>query len=340
MKYHKISTGTSFEFEAGGSLKSIDIAFHTSDREYRKGEKVVWICHALTANSDPTDWWPTLVGKGKLIDPDKYYIVCVNMLGSPYGSSGPTSINLETGKPYFFSFPMVTVRDIVRATIIVRQYLGIDKIDFLVGSSIGGFQAIEWSIMEPDVIRNVLFMATTSRSSAYLTAYEEAQRMALEADPTFREAKDLHGGAAGLKCARAIALISYRYYDGYNMTQTDEDIDTLFAKRACTYQQYQGEKFIRRFDAYSYWYLAYSLDSHNIGRGRGGVEKALGMIRAKSTVISIDNDCVFPSKDMKIMASHIPGADFHEISSRFGHDGFLLETEQITALIEPVLNAI
>ncbi|MBO7522411.1 MAG: homoserine O-acetyltransferase [Bacteroidales bacterium] len=340
MKFHKISTDTSFEFEAGGSLESIDIAFHTSDREYKEGEKVVWICHALTANSDPTLWWPSLVGKGKLIDPDKYYVVCVNMLGSPYGSSGPASTNPKTGKPYFFDFPMVTVRDIVKSTIIVRKYLGIKKVDFLLGSSIGGFQAIEWAIMEPDVIKTALFMATTSRSSAYLTAYEEAQRMALEADPTFREAKSLKGGAEGLKCARAVALISYRYYDGYNLTQTDQDVDTLFAQRACTYQQYQGEKFIKRFDAYSYWYLAYSLDSHNIGRHRGGVEAALGMIKAKSTVISIDNDCVFPSKDVKIMAASIPGADFHEISSRYGHDGFLIETDQITALIEPLLNAI
>lgn len=340
MKFHKITTDTSFEFEAGGSLESIDIAFHTSDREYREGEKVVWICHALTANSDPSDWWPTLVGKGKLVDPDKYYVVCVNMLASPYGSSGPASTNPKTGKPFYFDFPKVTVRDIVNATILVRKHLGIEKVDFLLGSSIGGFQALEWAIMEPEVIKNALFMATTSRSSAYLTAYEEAQRMALEADPTFREAKDLHGGAAGLKCARAIALISYRYYDGYNLTQTDQDIDTLFAQRACSYQQHQGEKFVNRFDAYSYWYLAYSLDSHNVGRHRGGVDAALGMIKAKSTVISIDNDCVFPSKDVKIMAAAIPGATFHEISSRFGHDGFLLETEQITALIEPVLNAI
>jgi len=153
MKFHKITLEEPFRFETGEVLDNIDIAYHTSDREYTKGEKVVWICHALTANSDPEEWWPTLVGKGKLIDPDKHYVVCVNMLGSPYGSSGPVSTNPATGKPFFFDFPHVTVRDIINATIIIRKRLGIEAVDFLVGSSIGGFQALEWAVMEPDVIR-------------------------------------------------------------------------------------------------------------------------------------------------------------------------------------------
>lgn len=336
MKFHKITLEEPFHFETGDVLDNIDIAYHTSDREYVKGEKVVWICHALTANSDPEEWWPTLVGKGRLIDPDKQYVVCVNMLGSPYGSSGPVSTNPATGKPFFFDFPHVTVRDIINATIIVRKRLGIEAVDFLVGSSIGGFQALEWAVMEPDVIKTAVFMATAPRITPYLTAYEETQRMALEADPTFREAASLRGGEAGLRCARTIALISYRCFDGY-FKQVDPDPDTLFASRACTYQQHQGEKFAKRFDAYSYWYLANSLDSHNLGRHRGSVEEALGQIKARSIVVGIDNDCVFPAKELKKMAAHIPGAEYLEIQSQYGHDGFLLETEQITEIFEPLL---
>ena len=337
MQFHKIKYDHPFDFEAGGRLDSIDIAYHTSPREYKKGEKVVWICHALTANSDPEEWWPTLVGEGKLIDPAKYYVVCVNMLGSPYGTSGPASINPKTGKPFFFDFPAVTVRDIVNAMIIIRKRLGIEHIDFMVGSSIGGYQAIEWAVMEPDVIRKTVFMATAARSSAYLVAYEETQRMALEADQTFREAKSLDGGKAGLGCARTIALISYRCYDGYNYKQMDPDPDTLFAKRACSYQQHQAEKFVQRFDAYSYWYLANSLDSHNIGRGRGGLDAALAMIKADVTVVSIDQDCIFPPSHLEMIAGKIPGAKYIEIHSIFGHDGFLLETEQITNIFRPLL---
>lgn len=334
---HTLKISGPFEFEAGGSLNGIDIVYHTSPREYREGERVVWICHALTANSDPEEWWPGLVGPGKLFDTDKYFIVCVNMLGSCYGSSGPASTDPATGKPFFFDFPKVTMRDIVNADILVRRHLGIGHIDMIIGSSTGGFQAIEWSIIEPEVIDRAVFMATASRVTPYFTAFEESQRMALEADPTFRAAESLQGGEAGLRCARSIALISYRSYEGYNLTQAEADPDTLFASRAASYQRYQGKKLSDRFDAYSYWYLSYAIESHNVGRGRGGEKAALESIYARCTVIAIDSDCLFPAVDMEKMASAIPGAEYHVISSRFGHDGFLLENEQITKIIEPLL---
>jgi homoserine O-acetyltransferase len=170
--------------------------------------------------------------------------------------------------------------------------------------------------------------------SPYLSATVEAQRMALEADPTFREAKDLGGGAAGLKCARAQALITYRCFEGYGLTQFEADPDTLFAGRAASYERYQGEKLVRRaFDAYSYYALCNALDSHNVGRGRGGVEAALARIKARTTVVSIDTDSLFPPQESSVWARWIPGADYIEISSRFGHDGFLLETARLTAIL-------
>ena len=312
-----------FEFEAGGSVSGLKVVYHCSEREWQKDDerKVIWICHALTANSDAADWWPELVGPGKLFDTEKYFVVCVNMLGSAYGSSGPSSICPETGKPYYFDFPLVTVRDIVRANDLVRRHLGIEHIDFMVGGS----------------IRKAVYIACGARVTPWLTAFNESMRMALEADPTFRECASLKGGEAGLRCARSIALISYRSYEGYNATQWEKDEDCLFADRAGSYQRYQGKKLSDRFDAYSYYYLCGSVDSNNVGRGRGGVEKALGSIRTECTVIGIDSDRLFPVEEQKLIASCIPGAVYHEITSKFGHDGFLLENDQLTEIIKPLL---
>lgn len=319
-----------FCFEAGGRLDALRIVYHTS-RIFRG--RVIWICHALTANSEPEDWWPEMVGPGRFFDTERDYIVCVNMLASPYGSSGPTSVNPDTGLPFFFDFPAVTVRDMVAAMAAVRRALGIERIDLLVGSSIGGFQAVEWAVSEPELFDRAVFIATSPRVSPYLSAGIETQRMALEADPTFRDAADLSGGAAGLRCARAQALISYRSFEGYGLTQAEPDDDTLFATRAASYERYQGEKLLRRgFDAYSYYYLCNAVDSHNVGRGRGGVAAALGRIRAATTVASIDTDGIFPPSEIESWAPLIPGAVYKRLHSSFGHDGFLLETEQLIPL--------
>ncbi len=328
-----------FEFEAGGSIKNLKVVYHCSERPWKADDdrKVIWICHALTANSDAEDWWPELVGPGKLFDTEKYFVVCANMLGSAYGSSGPSSTNPATGKPYYFDFPKITVRDIVVANDLVRRHLGIDHIDFMVGGSIGGFQSVEWSIMKPEVIKKAVYIACGIRVTPWLTAFNESMRMALETDPTFREAKSLKGGEAGLRCARSIALISYRSYEGYNATQQEKDEDCLFAERSGSYQRYQGKKLSDRFDAYSYWYLCNSVDSNNIGRGRGGVIEALSKIKTDCTVIGIDSDRLFPVEEQKFIAQHIKGATYHEITSKFGHDGFLLENDQLTEIIKPIL---
>ncbi len=325
-----------FEFEAGGRADSVRVVFHTSEGE-PSGKKVVWICHALTANSNPKDWWPAIVGQGRIMDPSRYFIVCVNMLGSAYGSSGPSTDD-GSGKPWFFRFPAITIRDMAKAMDLVRESLGISRIDLLIGSSIGGFQALEWACGRPELFEAALFMATAPRISPWLSAWAETQRMALEADPTFRECRDLSGGAAGLRCARAQALISYRCFEGYALTQKEEDPDCLFAKRAGSYQRYQGEKLIRRgFNAYSYYYLCDALDSHNVGRRRGCVEKALGRISARSIVAVIDTDNIFPVIETSVWAGWIPGAGKKLVKSSFGHDGFLLETAQVESLINELI---
>ena len=317
--------------EAGGVLKGAHLVFHTSEERHGR---VIWICHALTANSNPEDWWPEMVGPGRTIDPERDFVVCVNMLGSSYGSESPARTNPATGKPWLLDFPRVTIRDSVSAFIAVRKHLGIEKIDLLIGASNGGFNAVEWAVTEPERIGRALFLCTAPRISPFMGATIEAQRMALEADPTFREAKDLSGGAAGLKCARAQALISYRCFKGYGRTQAEEDPDTLFAGRVASYERYQGEKLLRRgFDAYCYYTQCNAMDSHNVGRGRGGVQQALGRIQARCTVVAVDTDQIFPPAESREWSRWIPGAEYIEISSDFGHDGFLLEIAKLSAII-------
>lgn len=324
-----------FSLECGGTIENLEICYHISRdfcrEEERNRKKVVWITHALTANSDPTDWWDVLVGEGKFLDPRKYTIVCANILGSCYGSTSPLSVNEATGKPYLLDFPKTTVRDVARCHNILMEYLGIEKIDLLTGGSVGGFQALEWSIMFPCKINNLLLLACNSRFTPWGSAFNESMRMALYADPTFASGE---GGKAGLAAARSIALISYRSFEGYNTTQYESDEDCIFPQRAGSYQRYQGKKLVDRFDAYSYLSMLNLTDSHNVGRGRGGVEKALGMVEARTVCIGIDSDGLFPVQEQKYMAEHIPGAVYRQITSAFGHDGFLLEWKQIKEVIE------
>ena len=324
-----------FSLECGGTIDNLEICYHISRdfcrEEERNRKKVVWITHALTANSDPTDWWDVLVGEGKVLDPRKYPIVCANILGSCYGSTSPLSVNEATGKPYLLDFPKTTVRDVAKCHNILMEHLGIEKIDLLTGGSVGGVQALEWSIMFPCKINNLLLLACNSRFTPWGSAFNESMRMALYADPTFASGE---GGKAGLAAARSIALISYRSFEGYNTTQYESDEDCIFPQRAGSYQRYQGKKLVDRFDAYSYLSMLNLTDSHNVGRGRGGVEKALGMVEARTVCIGIDSDGLFPVQEQKYMAEHIPGAVYRQITSAFGHDGFLLEWKQIKEVIE------
>lgn len=336
MKREFFTITTPFIFESGEKLEKLNICFHHT-ANYSSDKKVIWICHALTANSNPQEWWDGLTGPGKLFDTEKFFIICANMIGSCYGSSGPSSPDKE-GNPYLLKFPQVTVRDIVKAHNILREHLGISSIDIMTGGSIGGFQALEWSIMYPDVVKNLVLIACNARVSPWGTSWNESQRMALYSDFTFEEQNSINGGKLGLEAARSIALISYRSFEGYDKTQQEQETDTLFAKRAGSYQRYQGKKLSDRFDAYSYYTLTKSVDSHNVGRGRGGTAKALGQIEASTIVIGIDSDNLFPVEEQKFLFNNIKNAKFGVITSLFGHDGFLLEREQTENILKKQIN--
>ena len=325
--------------ESGAVLPEVEIAYDTFGELNAQRDNVIWVCHALTANSDVADWWPHTVEEGKFLDPGKYFIVCANFLGSHYGTTSPLSINPATGKKWYYDFPQITVRDMVRCHQILAKHLGIERVKLLIGSSIGGFQCMEWAIMEPHFMEHLALIATTPCSEPWAAAFNESQRMAIRLDKTWGEESD-DAGLDGMAVARSIALISYRGGAAYNATQQEmEPCEASFVRRAHSYQQYQGEKLRRRFNAMSYYRLSEAVDSHNIARGRGGIAEALGRIAARTLVVAISSDILFPPEAHIPLREHIADVEYHLIESEFGHDGFLVEHEKLNTIIQNFINA-
>ena len=326
-----------FVLEQGGTLPELRIAYHTYGTPDARRSNVVWVCHALTANSEVADWWPHTVEKGAFLDPEKCFTVCANIIGSCYGSTGPLSVNPATGKPYYGDFPRLTIRDMARAHSLLADHLGLRRIHALVGSSVGGFQAVEWIAAEPRRFGRLVLIATDVKASPWSIAIDETQRMAIRADATWGEPR-ADAGAAGLAAARAIGLLSYRGGEGYNLTQQDPESDTLpDDHRACTYQRHQGDKLVKRFNAYSYMTILDAFDTHDVGRGRGGVDAALRRICCPTMVVGLTTDIIFPPAEQREIARRIPGAVYREISSPLGHDGFLVEHGQLNAILNDFL---
>ncbi|MCK9404171.1 MAG: homoserine O-acetyltransferase [Chitinophagaceae bacterium] len=322
-----------FSLESGTMLPGLCIAYDTYGQLNAAKDNVVWVCHALTASSDAADWWKGLIGEGCLINPEKYFIVCANMPGSCYGSTGPVSNNPQTNQPYYSSFPLVTIRDMVSAFILLRKHLGIDKIALLMGGSMGGYQVLEWTVMEKEVIENQFLIATSPSESAWGVAVHTAQRLAIEADNSWLD-HSATAGAKGLKAARAIGMLTYRNYNTFQEKQTDPDPEKTDDFKASSYLNYQGDKLVKRFNAFSYWLLTKAMDSHHLGRGRGGdLIKVLQSIQQPTFIMGIRSDILCPLDEQRFMAEHIPNAKLIEIDSAFGHDGFIIETAQISRFL-------
>ncbi len=327
-----------FTFESGRTLNGLTIAYHTYGKPNADRSNIIWVCHALTANSEVADWWPHTVEKGKFLDPEKYFIVCANVLGSNYGTTGPLSVNPDTGKKWYGDFPQFTIRDIVAAHRLLAAYLQIDRVELLIGSSLGGFQCMEWAIIDPDFARNVALIATAPDTTPWAAAFNESQRMAIEADASFGEPRD-DAGAAGLACARSIALLSYRGATAYNLTQMDmaPHNEVLFKRRVHSYQQHQGNKLCGRFNAYSYYRLTQAVDSQDIARSRGTYEQVLRAFKPRALVVAITSDILFTPQDHQPFVNYIPDVTYHLIDSSYGHDGFLIEHQKLDKIIKDFL---
>ncbi len=328
-----------FELESGYVLPDYHLAYTALGNMNTDKSNVVWIFHALTANSNPAEWWPGVVGEGTFFDPERFFIVCVNMPGSCYGSIGALDVDNNTGKPYYHDFPQFTSRDMIHAYKPLREHLGIEKIHIGIGGSMGGQQLLEWAIEEPELFDYIVPIATNAQHSPWGIAFNASQRWCIQNDCSWKNNTE-DAGKEGMKIARSIALLSYRHYETYTSTQHGFTANTELlpvdkqVSKAESYQHYQGEKLAKRFSAYSYYFLTQTMDKHNVGRGRTSVQAALNGIKAKTLVIGISTDILFPPQEQEFLAAYIPSAQLAIIDSNFGHDGFLLECDELTRLLE------
>ena len=305
-----------FYLESGESIDNLNIAYHTFGQINADRDNVILVFHAISGDSDVMRWWPGLFGDDGIYNAQDYFIICANALGSPFGTSKPIDLN----------FPYFTIRDVVAAHMLLLSELGISHIHTAIGGSFGGYQALEFSYSYTGQVDHLILLATSAKESAWGIAIHESQRIALQTDSTFGDAE---GGLAGMKAARAIAMLTYRTSQELIDNQTDDDA-TLDNFKASSYINYQGDKFVKSFNALSYYYLTKCIDSHNLGRNRGGQVKALQQITIPTLVIGFTTDTLVPVRFQKFLAEHIPNAIFKECQSKYGHDGFLKEVDKIT----------
>ena len=347
--------------ECGKKLGPIDVAYETYGRLDPTGDNAILICHALSGNAhvagynSPSDkkpgWWDAMVGPGKGIDTNRYYVICSNFLGGCSGTTGPSSINPATGKPYGLDFPIITIADMVKVQKLLLDRLGIKKLLAVIGGSIGGMQVLQWMIDYPDFIKAGIPVATTTHLGAQSIAFDAVGRNAILADANFAGGQyhDKGGPDRGLAIARMIGHITYlsehgmRDKFGRNLRHTDRygyDLSSEFAVE--TYLDYQGQTFVERFDANSYLYITKAADYFDLQKDHGSLKKAFADVQARSLVVSFVSDWLFtPAQSRAIveaLAANRKDVTYCDIASAYGHDAFLLETETLGAFISCFLD--
>ncbi|MFE2106612.1 homoserine O-acetyltransferase [Kitasatospora sp. NPDC059463] len=344
--------------EGGGRLAGVRLAYETWGRLAPDRSNAVLVLHALTGDSHvagpaapghPTPgWWDALVGPGRALDTDRWFVVAPNVLGGCQGSTGPASLRPD-GRHWGGSFPRLTPRDQVLAEAGLADALGIGRWALVVGGSMGGMRALEWAVSRPERVASLFLLATTAAASADQIAWTSAQLHAIRADPNWRGG-DYHDAAAGqgphagLGTARRIAHITYRGAEELdvrfgNRAQDGEDPRTGGRHQVESYLDHHAAKLVRRFDAASYAVLAEAMNAHDTGRGRGGTRAALARVTARTLVAGVDTDRLYPLAQQEELAAGIPSADrARVISSPYGHDGFLIETAQVTALLRELVD--
>lgn len=320
-----------FVLQSGEVLPSIRLAYSVYGRP---DQPVMWVFHALTGSSRIEDWWAQALAPHGPLDPDRWCIVCANMPGSCYGSSGPAEALPGEAQPRWWNFPQLSIRDQVRAYDLLREHLGIASIEVGVGSSMGGQQAIEWAAWQPSLFEKLVLIATNAEHSPWGRAFNAAQRLAIETELSFGQPGP-EAGKRGMAAARAIGMLSYRSYDDLRRKSGQ----ALPGQTEESYLRHMGHKLSERFVPASYHLLTRVMDSHAVGRADGlSTEQALEQIRSRALVVSIDSDLLFPPAEQVFIASHIPGATHTCIRSPFGHDAFLIEFRQLNQILKEFLS--
>ena len=343
--------------QSGKTLAPIDVAYETYGQIDENGDNVILICHALSGNAhvagynNPDDekpgWWEIMVGPGKYIDTDKYYVVCSNFLGGCSGTTGPSSINPDTGTPYGIDFPIFTIADMVTVQKAWLDKLGIKKILTVIGGSMGGMQVLQWTISYPEMVDSAMIIASTSRLSSQSIAFDAVGRNAILEDGHFNDGQyyDKKGPAHGLSIARMIGHITYlseesmREKFGRELQNADKysyDLNSEFTVES--YLDYQGQTFIERFDANSYLYITKAMDYFDLARRYGSLEKALANVDSKLLLVSFASDWLFTPAQSEDIVGALTAQDkdvsYCNIDSPYGHDAFLLEPETLGSLIQ------
>ena len=318
----------SFELESGDRLNRLQLAYQTWGELNAARDNVLLISHALTGNSDVASWWGQLLGEGRPFDPSRYCILCINILGSPYGSTSPLTFRKAGQDPT--TFPKVTIRDIVHSQKLLLDHLNISQVQSVIGGSLGGMLSLEWALLYPDFVQTIVTIGSTARHSAWCIGLSAMQRDAITSDPAWNDGQYTDQPAAGLSLARKIAMASYRsaesFEQRFHREKRDPERDYYQVE---SYLDYQGEKLVRRFDANCYLELTRIMDTHDLGRDRGGIVAALQSIVQPSLVISIDSDILYIPEEQQQMANHIEHAELYTLESVHGHDAFLIEFDQM-----------
>jgi homoserine O-acetyltransferase len=322
-----------FELESGVRLPSLTVAYRSWGRLHPRGDNAVLVCHALTGSADVDRWWGALLGPGRALDPERDFVLCSNVLGSCYGTSGPASAR-PGGGCWGAAFPAFTVRDVVRVQAALVERLGVRRLRLVLGGSLGGMQVLEWALLFPERVGAIVPIAASARHSAWCIALSEAQRQAIYADPRWR------GGAypaddapeAGLAVARQIAMCTYRSRESLEPRFSREsDAEAGFA--VASWLRHHGRALVERFDAASYVALTRAMDTHDVGRGRGGWREALGTVRAPALVVAVDSDVLYPPVEQAELAAALPNGRLARLRSPHGHDAFLIEADEVNRLV-------
>lgn len=342
-----------FQLDCGKKMNKVELCYQTWGTLNEKKDNVVVVCHALTGNADAGGWWPQVVGPGRPIDTNKYFVFCSNVLGGCYGSTCPASINPETGKKYGGDFPAITIRDMVRlqADVLVQEF-GISEVLTVIGGSMGGMLTIEWGIEVKNIkVRSLMSLASSGRHQPWQIAISECQRAAIRADPNFQNGHYSPEAAPnqGLAVARMMAMVTYRthpkYWAKFGRVQggrarkvAAENVPVFDVEK---YLRYQGKRFHERgFDAMSYIVLTQAMDSHDVGRGRGDYFEVLKSVKIPSLIVAISSDVLYPPSDQLELAENMPNAQYHLFESDEGHDGFILESTRLCTVVRGFLEEI
>jgi len=359
--------GQPFHFEHGGQLDTVEVAYQTYGELDARGRNAILICHALTGSAhaagvhnegDVPGWWDPLIGPGKPIDTNRYFVLSTNVLGGCYGSTGPGSLNPKTNQPYGPDFPRFTIRDMVNAQKRLAESLGITSFASVVGGSMGGMQVLEWAAAYPEWVRSMVPIATTPRHSAWAIGLNDVARRAIVSDAAWKDGR--YGPDAqpetGLGLARAIAMLSYRSFDSLEskfgrerVVQPRADwgdapkpgvLGSMLsvAFEIQSYLAYQGVQLTKRFDANTYLYLTRAMDDFDLADGRGRLRDVLASMAMPALVIGIDSDVLYPESESKTLAESLPNSTYHVLRSPHGHDAFLIEFPQIAARLRRFLN--